>query len=211
MATIEELRKAIPMPSHCPLCGKPLTEDNSALDHILPPRLGGKMEPDNVRYVCRACNARKADKYDHIYEYYYRLMKNKGVPEKDLAKKIDFALNSYSNNELNDLEKRIESMDPFYRRISAYATAIQKIMNGNKEEEEPSNEELAQNMMKTIAAYDKYDYSSEVREEINGNTFVFKKDFPIDQYRDELAEYGEEIQDEIYSVYIDEQGRLVVY
>lgn len=41
---------------HCRHCGA--TEDLS-IDHIVPERLGGTQDPDNLQVLCRSCNSRK--------------------------------------------------------------------------------------------------------------------------------------------------------
>ncbi|WP_044959741.1 HNH endonuclease signature motif containing protein [Butyrivibrio sp. WCD2001] len=212
MDSLNEIRKKIPMPTHCPFCGELLTPDNAELDHIIPPRLGGKTEEKNMRYLCRECNRRKANKYNVIFEYYYRLMQNKGMTDESLGKKIDYALRDMSVEDMDNLEKRLESKDPSFKRLFAYYKALSSYFNKDlPQEAQPQNDEIAEKMASVIKAYDNYDIDSEERVEINGNIFKYKKDFPIDQYKEILAEYGEEEQDEVYSVYLDEEGRLVVY
>jgi len=153
MRSITALRKMIPMPSHCPICGRSLTKEDSAIDHILPPYMGGKDEPDNIRYLCRACNAWRADRYDPLFEYYYRLMKSKGVSDKNLAEKINLALNSLSESDLESLKKRVEASDPIYRKILAYKNVSERLKDEDSNDFQPSNDELAGTMIRTIRAY----------------------------------------------------------
>ena len=212
LASFRELKNLIPMPEVCPFCGTKLNSDNAEIDHIIPVSMGGKNEPDNLRYVCRRCNVTKADKHDRLFEYYLRLMNNKGMSDETSSKKVDYVLRNMSAADLGALEERVKLKDPAYNRLFAYAKAIAKI-NGQELplEMQPSNDELADIMNSTMKAYEKYDVESEERIEINGNTFTYKKGFPIDQYAEILASYGEDEQDEIYSVYLDDEGRLVVY
>ena len=41
---------------HCAYCGKPITIKNMQVDHILPKRLGGTDDIDNLNPSCRLCN-----------------------------------------------------------------------------------------------------------------------------------------------------------
>ena len=61
-----------------------------------------------------------------------------------------------------------------------------------------------------VKQVEKYNYSREVTVEINGNRFRYQNSFPIDDYRDQLFEIGNDIQGETFAVSIDE-GELVVY
>jgi len=207
MPSISEFRKKVPMPKMCPFCGRQLTEDNSEVDHIVPLRLGGTDDISNMRYLCKACNARKSDKYNHLYEYYYRLMKNKGQMDEKSGKTLDYVLSNMSQKDIDALDKRVSQKDPAYNRLLAYATAFAKLSSND----EPNNVELADVMSTSLKAYDNYDVDEEKRIEINGNYFIYKEGFPIEDYRDILASYGEEEKDEVYSVYLDAEGRLVVY
>ncbi len=212
MASFQELKKMIQMPEVCPFCGTKLNEDNAEIDHIIPKTMGGKDEPDNMRYVCRKCNITKADKYNHLFEYYLRLMNNKGMADDSSSKKIDYVLRNMTAEDLSALEERVSKKDAAYSRLLAYAKAFSKLSGQNiPVDAQPESDELAEIMNSTLKAYEKYNVDSEERIEINGNTFTYKKGFPIDQYIDELASYGEDEQDEIYSVYLDDEGRLVVY
>lgn len=210
MDNIKSIKNKITMPSNCPFCGEPLSKNNAAIDHILPPNLGGKNTPDNLRYICKACNVKKSNKYNLLFEYYYRLLNNTGEIGQNKIVGMDYMLRSMSDKDLTALEEKIKEKDKTYLRLMMYANAISKI-HDNKIEEEPSDEELSEVMKKALNSYDNYDFNKEIREKINGNTFIFNKDFPIEKYRSILAEYGNEEQGEIYSVYVDDKGRLVVY
>ena len=45
----------------CAGCGRPLSREEAALDHIIPRLMGGSDGPENLQLLCRACNAGKAD------------------------------------------------------------------------------------------------------------------------------------------------------
>lgn len=212
MASLNELKKLVTMPQNCPFCGTKLSVDNAELDHIIPKSMGGEDTPENMRYVCAKCNRIKANRYNRLFEYYVRLMQNKGLADKTSSKKIDYVLRNMSAQEMDILIERVESKDKSYKRLMAYVQALSKLKDKSiPKDAQPNNDELAEVMNSTLKAYEKYDVDCEERVEINGNTFIYKSGFPIDQYREELASYGEDEQDEIYSVYLDDEGRLVVY
>ena len=211
MPSFEDFRKQVPIPETCPICGKKLTPENAAVDHIIPPRLGGTDDYENLRYVCKQCNARKSDNYNALLEYYIRLMNVKGKSDEDSSLKIEYLLRNTSRKDLDAFADRVESMDPAFRRLSAYAAAIAKMHGKELELPEPTSDELAESMAKRLKAYSDYNFKDELRKEINGNIFTYKSDFPIDSYTEILASYGEEETGEVYSVYLDEEGRLVVY
>ena len=41
---------------YCRQCG---TTEDLSIDHIIPERLGGTLDPDNLQVLCRSCNSRK--------------------------------------------------------------------------------------------------------------------------------------------------------
>ncbi len=65
----------------------------------------------------------------------------------------------------------------------------------------------AQAILKCIGDYD---YSKSITEEINGNIFSYEKEFPIEEYRQELYDIGNDVKGDKYSVYLQD-GELVVY
>lgn len=209
--SVKKFREEVPISGTCPFCGEILTRDNAAVDHIIPPRLGGTNDFENLRYLCSVCNAKKADKYDPLLEYYVRLMKAKGKADKESGERIEHLLRNATENDLDALSARIEKIDPAFKRIQAYYNALSEHQRGKIEEAEPTSDELAESMEKRLKAYDNYDYKKELRKEINGNVFVYANDFPIDNYIDVLSSYGDEEVGEVYSVYLDEEGELVVY
>ncbi|MBO6207994.1 MAG: hypothetical protein J6O73_13780 [Lachnospiraceae bacterium] len=70
--------------------------------------------------------------------------------------------------------------------------------------------EIANTTETILKCIGSYDYSDKTVTEINGNQFTYDKDFPIDEYREELYRIGNDIKDEIFTVYIQD-GELVVY
>lgn len=223
MTSIFELRNQMPKPEKCAICGKKISEVDAELDHIVPQKLGGTDAIDNLRWVCQQCNRLKSDRYSRLQEYYIRLMQSKGMYSKASGAKISHILQDMSSRDLEHLEERVSLEDRQYRRINAYYDALSKLQaKGNMVAEEqaiynkdfpitPESDVLANEMQSTVKAYDNYDIDSENRIMINGNTFVYESDFPIEAYREDLAAYGEDEQGETYSVYLDNEGRLVVY
>jgi hypothetical protein len=49
----------------CGICGKRVTREDAALDHIIPVSLGGADTPDNVRLAHGSCNSRRGDGIRH--------------------------------------------------------------------------------------------------------------------------------------------------
>lgn len=210
MISAEDKKLLYSQSDTCPFCGIQLTKDNSEIDHIIPKSMGGTDEYNNLRLLCRKCNATKADKHDRLFEYYARLMKNKGITDDDASKKIDYMLRNMSERDLNALNDRVEKMDPAYKRLIAYATLMSKFQTEKTASDiEPSNDELAKNMESSLKSFANYDIDNEKRIQINGNTFLYEKDFPIEEYRETLSAIGEEEQNEIFTVYLDD-GKLVV-
>ncbi len=202
---IKKLREQIQMPKFCPFCGEPLSEDNSELDHIVPPRLGGTDTPDNMRYVCKRCNSRKSDKYDRLFEYYYRLMSVKRGDDENLGKNLDSVLRNLNNEDMDVHYKEISPNEQTVKRLMLYASKINEFTKKAEVQRQINNMEISLDALK------EHDEDDEIREKINGNTFTYKKSFPIDNYREILERYGDEEHDAYYYVYEDDQGRLVVY
>lgn len=47
---------------HCQICGRGLTRDTATVDHIIPCKLGGTNEIDNLQPLCMKCNNKKGIK-----------------------------------------------------------------------------------------------------------------------------------------------------
>lgn len=203
-----KFRKQVPMPETCPFCGRKLTSENAEIDHIIPMYLGGTNDFDNLRYLCMTCHRRKADKYSPLLAYFIKLMKAKGCSDNNSSEVIEYLLRNATVKDLEDLCKRVESKDPAFK---AYADDFEKMLRVRGGIPEPSSDELAELMLEIVKEYENYNFKNELRKEINGNIFSYTKDFPIEKYTDVLASYGEEETGEVYSVYLDEEGELVVY
>lgn len=55
---IERLRMATD--GRCWYCARPLTRDETTVDHVIPKSKGGKTQDGNLVCCCYACNQRKA-------------------------------------------------------------------------------------------------------------------------------------------------------
>jgi len=51
----------------CWWCGKPLTIENSTIDHVLPQKLGGTSRKNNLVICCRRCNNKKRDQHPLVW------------------------------------------------------------------------------------------------------------------------------------------------
>lgn len=49
----------------CRYCGKPLTQQNATLDHVVPKCAGGTWANRNLVLACWHCNQKKASKLPH--------------------------------------------------------------------------------------------------------------------------------------------------
>ncbi len=207
MISISELRNMLPRPDRCQICGCPIDENDSELDHIVPQKIGGDLnDPKNYRYVCRKCNVTKSDKFDFLFEYMYLLKHPEHGYDLEDGKCIDYFLRKLTSEELNLLKNRLDDSDKMDNQPMTYGYSM--FFTAPRESEK---DKLLTAINELSTAYQSYDYSQECSRKINGNTFVYQKDFPIGQYEEILAEYGHEVRDEIYSVYVDDEGRLVVY
>ncbi len=118
-----------------------------------------------------------------------------------------------SDDEAVILETKLSDNDGSYRRLAAYAAALYGMMGKgdtalNSIDPQGKNTAVMKELSFVIC---KHDYKEEICETINGNEFIFKKSFPIDQYHAELAEIGEEEKGNRWYVQLDEDGRLVIY
>ena len=70
----------------------------------------------------------------------------------------------------------------------------------------------ADRIRSVVKSYEKYDYSKEGKIEVNGNIFTYNKEEinPLD-YMDELQEIGSAEQGGLFAIYLDDEGRLVIY
>jgi hypothetical protein len=73
-------------------------------------------------------------------------------------------------------------------------------------------EAYASRMESVIRAYSKYDYSKEGEIEVNGNTFTYNKELiDPENYMDDMYEVGESVKGDIFSLSVDDDGKVVIY
>lgn len=102
--------------------------------------------------------------------------------------------------------KQEERLLKYYEMVSKTPLDINKIRGSAR------IEAYAKQMESVIKSYAKYDYSKEGRIEVNGNTFTYNKDkFDPAPYMDEMAKMGESVQGDIFSISLDEDGKVVIY
>lgn len=102
--------------------------------------------------------------------------------------------------------KQGERILKYYELITKTPVDIKKIRSSERVEA------YAKQMESVIKSYAKYDYSKEGRIEVNGNTFTYNKDkFDPAPYMDEMAKMGESVKGDIFSISLDEDGKVVIY
>ncbi len=158
-----------------------------------------------------------SDSKKRIEAYYNALFKKDQNEDAHTKRAIEFIVDSMDEDEAIELEKSIVSKDTGYSevvsagagdamkdRLLAYMTKFKEITEAQKELSAPVQE--------MVEKYKKYDFDSLVKEEINGNVFTYRKDkFPIEKYREELAELGNKSKGNQWSVSVSGDGRLVIY
>ncbi len=163
-------------------------------------------------------NGNSSDSKKRIAVYYNALIQHNSKSENSQTKKtIEYVVGNMDEDEAIELEKDIikndsgysdlissRSAESFSKRMMAYMNKIKELSQNQKKLSEP--------MQEMVDKYKKYDFESIVKEEINGNEFSYKKDkFPIEQYRQELAEMGNKSKGNKWFVSVSSDGRLVIY
>ena len=141
------------------------------------------------------------DNRDRLLGYYQKLIAAKGVTLKEPQ---DKALKILIDNITEDAaEKKISKMkEQQLNRVMAYANAISKL---TKEQEETVDA-----LMEVIDATVEDPEQESVM--INGNKFVFEKgSLDIKKYADKLVAIGNEQKGNTWSIYVDDEGELVIY
>lgn len=210
-------RPTIRMNKNCPICGKTLNAENTVIDRIVPVRLGGADDSWNLRYICRECNARKADNFNPLLEYYLLQMQDQSKDDPQLGLKIDHILRNMTEEDRKALLEQIKSEQCTYQYISEPKNQpdinvdYMYVAEGHPVLFEKTRDR-ADAIERSLAALKHYnDLLSEVREQINDCIFVFDKEFPVDQYRELLEAYAGGRAGEVFSVYLDEDGKVVIY
>lgn len=144
---------------------------------------------------------------------YYELLAKK-ESNHQAAETMKKLVERLTDKEALILEKKLADRDSFYTRMMAYKDRLSSIMMA-AEDQVPYGIDAKGANTKTMNELNEvhggYDMDQEICEKINGNTFIYKKTFPINEYRRELEEIGNEETGNDWYVRLDEEGRLVVY
>lgn len=145
-----------------------------------------------------------------ILSYYKQIFA--GSAKQDM---LDYLISQMSDQDAGRLEERLQANDHFYKqrkkRLTTYSMAFATLQTASPAVVDPSGRNGAL-MNEVMEAMGSYDYKSEGKEEINGNTFTFDRNgFPIEKYRDELAELGNTEKGNTWYVQEGEDGKLVIY
>ncbi len=111
-----------------------------------------------------------------------------------------------------DIEPKQAESDP-KKRIMKYYELLNKVpVESAKIRQTDRISAYAKQIESIIKAYSKYDYSKEGKIEVNGNTFTYNKDkLDPSKYIDEMAKMGESVKGDLFSVSLDEDGKVVIY
>lgn len=141
------------------------------------------------------------DNRDRLLEYYQKLIVAKGVTLKESQEK---SLKALVDNMTEDAAgTRISKMDEQQiTRLMAYANSINKL---TKEQEE-----TADALMEVIDATAEDPEQESVM--INGNKFIYEKgSLDVKKYADKLSAIGNDQKGNSWSIYVDDEGELVIY
>lgn len=141
------------------------------------------------------------DNRDRLLDYYQKLIAAKGVTLKGSQGK---ALKTLVDNMTEDAAgKKMSKMEEHQiTRLMAYANAISKL---TKEQEE-----TADALIEVIDATAEDPVQEAVM--INGNKFIYEKgSLDVKKYADKLSAIGNEQKGNTWSIYVDDEGELVIY
>ncbi len=141
------------------------------------------------------------DNRDRLLDYYQKLIAAKGVTLKGSQEK---ALKTLVDNMTEDAAgKKMSKMEEQQiTRLMAYANAISKL---TKEQEE-----TADALIEVIDATAEDPVQEAVM--INGNKFIYEKgSLDVKKYADKLSVIGNKQKGNTWSIYVDDEGELVIY
>lgn len=143
----------------------------------------------------------RTDNRDRLLKYYTKLLALKGI---NLDQSQNKVLNSLVNNLTEDsAKKRISDIDKQrLNRLMAYANSFNKLTK---------KEEFTVNALLEVV-----DAASEDPEQesvmINGNKYLYEKDsLDINKYKEKLYAIGNKQKGNTWSIYIDDEGELVIF
>ena len=144
--------------------------------------------------------------------YYYDLIAKKdGVALDKIT--LDYLISGLSNEETILLEKKLIDNDSTYKRLETYAAALSPLRVSEEQMvyDLDTERKNAKSIKELSSAVAEYDFTQECIEEINGNTFIYKNGFEIDEFREELFTIGDAEKGNRWYVQLDDEGRLVIY
>ena len=157
---------------------------------------------------------------DRLMKYYQKLLELKGVESdtvrcKALAHMVENMTEAKAREKADDFEKAQ------YLRLLAYATALSRLQlnkENSEEAEEIDKEELGKIDKMASALVEVLDAAADDEQElqetveINGNKFVYTRDsLDIRNHIQQLFEIGERTKGNTWSIYLDDEGELVIY
>lgn len=145
-----------------------------------------------------------------LLEYYSKLlMVAKSEEDEAAVSKRNVILNGIVSNMTEDaakekIQKASERESAFIHRMMTYHD---KIASLSKEEQD-----VADALEEVIDALDEEEILQQEKEEINGNVFLYEKgSLNISDYQDKLFQIGENTKGNTWSVYVNDEGELVIY
>jgi hypothetical protein len=144
---------------------------------------------------------KESDSRDRLMEFYIKLISGRGVALQESRYK---ALKSLVNNLTEDaVDKKLSRLEEQrVNRLMAYVSALNKL---TKEEEQTADALLE--VIEATAEDPEQESAT-----INGNNFLFEKGtLDIGKYVDKLSAIGNEQKGNTWSVYVDDEGELVIY
>lgn len=136
-----------------------------------------------------------------LLKYYEKLLQGKGV---EVSNEKQKALEAIVENmtEVAAKEKLTSFDSRRMNRLMAYASALSHLTKEEKEMADSLDEVLE-------AAVEDEDQETIL---VNGNKFLFEKgSIDVNQYMQILYSIGEEKKGNTWTIYIDEEGELVIY
>jgi hypothetical protein len=127
-----------------------------------------------------------------LMAYYTRLLGGKKLCDNqdETVKRIILTQSDIAFDTLDEKTVSASDIPKTNGRLAAYAKALKSV----------------------VKAYENYDYSKEGKIEVNGNTFTYNKErFDPSLYMEDMIRMGESVKGEIFSISLDEDGKVVIY
>lgn len=197
MTSTAELRKIVPFPELCPICGRELTDDNAEITHVVPPVRGGTDEPDNLHWICSECKRKTEERADELVAYYSKLVELQGKTASPLfLKRLAWTT----------VGSEIRALDEPGPEIFE---STHDLDSPNLEDAETRR--FAEVVAELAEAFDDEDLTDRKTVVINTNEFSFVPGFPIDEHREVLYRIANErTGGNRWNLDLDENGKVVL-